>query len=120
MSGPAAKPSNEEVFRRWIGAVGEVSIPVLAGFSFTAVIVVTDDAVNFRWPGAVILALTIASILLILAIQGSGQARMHFSSPAEEPETAASQADQGKKWAMRTRICHLWGLVALFAGLGRR
>ena len=118
MSGPAAKPSDEEVFRRWVGAVGEVSIPVLAGFSFTAVIVVTDDAVNFRWPGAVILALAIATILLFGAIQGSGQARMYFSSPADEQDAAASQSEQGRKWAMRTRLSHLWGIVALLAGLG--
>jgi hypothetical protein len=118
MSGTAAKPSNEDVFERWTGAVGEVAAPILAGFSFTAVIIVTDDAVNFRWPGAVILTLTIATLLLILAIQGSGQARMHFSSKAEEPEAAAFRADQGRKWAVRSRLCHQWGLVALLAGLG--
>ena len=43
----------------------------LAGFSLAAVVVIADDAGDFRWPGAAAPALTIASVVLIAAAQAS-------------------------------------------------
>jgi hypothetical protein len=42
-----------------IDSVAGVASPLLAGFSLASVIVVSDDARNFRWPGAAILALAV-------------------------------------------------------------
>jgi hypothetical protein len=74
---------------RWVDAVGSATLPVLAGFSTTSVIVVSDDAANFRWPGATILALAIASILLILAVQFAYHARIDLSDWSERKESLA-------------------------------
>ena len=52
----------------WVDSVSSATLPLLAGFSTTAVIVVSDDAANFRWPGATILVLAIAAVVLILAL----------------------------------------------------
>jgi hypothetical protein len=52
-----------------IDSVGAVGSSLLAGFSLASVIVVTSEAGKFRWPGAAILALTTAAVLLIAAVQ---------------------------------------------------
>jgi uncharacterized membrane protein len=54
---------------KWVDSVGVATLPVLAGFSIASVIVVSDDAANFRWSGLAILALAIAAVVLIAAIQ---------------------------------------------------
>ena len=43
-------------------SVASVAAPLLAGFSLASVLLVSDDAVNFRWPGAAIVALAVASV----------------------------------------------------------
>ena len=50
-------------------SVASVAAPLLAGFSLASVLLVSDDAVNFRWPGAAIVALAVASVALIGAVQ---------------------------------------------------
>ena len=124
MSGTGTEQSNntepsdlEELFERWIHTVGDVTLPVLAGFSVTSVIIVSDDAANFRWPGGTILALTIASITLIAAIQGSGHARLYFSSRTKISQAGVSHADKAMRWARLTRFFYHCGIVALLAGL---
>jgi hypothetical protein len=62
---------NKKVRKRWIKSVGGVAAPLLAGFSFTAVIAISADPGRFRWPGQAALALTLASILLIVAVQAA-------------------------------------------------
>lgn len=69
MSEPAPRRStvNEsgDPSLEWRNAVGTVVAPLLAGFSFTTVVVVSASAANFRWPGLTIFVLTIAVLLLI-------------------------------------------------------
>ncbi len=113
MSGHHAGPPNEEYNRSWVHAVGETTIPLLAGFSVTSVIVVSDDATNFRWPGLTVLALGFASVILIAAVQSSYLARLAFSSAVE-----TSKATSGNAWAGRMRLAYYCGIVALLAGLG--
>lgn len=60
----------------WIDSVSSATLPLLAGFSTTSVVVVSDDAANFRWPGATILAFTIAAVVLIAAVQFAYHARI--------------------------------------------
>jgi len=52
-----------------IGSVTTVGSLLLAGFSLASVIVVTSEAGKFRWPGAAVLALTTAAVLLIASVQ---------------------------------------------------
>jgi hypothetical protein len=113
MSEHHAGPPDEDYNSRWVHAVGETTIPLLAGFSVTSVIVVSDDAANFRWPGLTVLALGFASVVLIAAVQSSYLARLAFSSEVE-----TSKATSGKAWAGRMRLAYYCGIVALLAGLG--
>jgi hypothetical protein len=52
----------EARLKRWIDSVGTVTLPLLAGFSITAVVVVSDDAANFLLPGVTILVLASARV----------------------------------------------------------
>jgi hypothetical protein len=108
VSEPATGSPDEEGHVSWVDAVGQVTVPLLAGFSVTSVIVVSDDAANFRWSGGTILALAVASILFIAAVQCAGHTRLYFSS----------QPNRGRKWALWTRVFYHWGIVALLTGLG--
>lgn len=125
---------------KWVDAVGSATLPLLAGFSTTSVIVVSDDAVNFRWPGATVLALAFASVLLIGAIQFAYHARIDLSiwsdrkdrkDPSVPPpdgnggdtdaRDAESQQDphqSGLRWTSRAHFAYHWGLFAFLLGLG--
>jgi hypothetical protein len=114
---------DEDYLRSWVHAVGDTTIPVLAGFSVTSVIVVSDDAANFRWPGLAILALGFASVVLIASVQSAYHARMHLLSEAgisqaDVGKAETSQADKAKPWAISMLISYYCGIVALLAGLG--
>ena len=89
---------HEARLKRWIDSIGTVTLPLLAGFSITAVVVVSDDAANFRWPGATILALAFAALVLIVAVQCAYHAHVYFSK--EDPDYR-----KGLDWAKRTRGC---------------
>jgi hypothetical protein len=78
---------------KWVDAVGIATLPLLAGFSTTSVIVVSDDAANFRWPGFTVLALTIAAILLIGAIQFAYHARIELSISSDRKDSSAPPPD---------------------------
>lgn len=108
MTGPGPEQSAEAELRQWIRAVGDVTTPLLAGFSVASVIVVSDDAGNFRWPGATILVLAIAAITLIAAVQCAYHTRLYLST----------DPPWGARWAKGTRIFYHGGIVALLAGLG--
>jgi hypothetical protein len=117
-----------------IDSVGSVASPLLAGFSLASVIVVSDDAEKFRWPGAVILALAIAAAALITAVQCAYNARQYLWSSEEvrqwwpdmeegsdrERLLRAEQSEGFRRWgswARWTRISYDCGILALLAGL---
>jgi hypothetical protein len=100
----------ETRLKRWVDSVGTVALPLLAGFSITAVVVVSEDATNFRWPGATILVLAFAAIVLIVAVQCSYHAHIYLSK--KDPDHK-----NGVTWAKRTRWCYDAGLLALIAGM---
>ena len=119
----ATGQSDEHDLVGWVLAVGEVTIPLLAGFSVTFVIVLSDDAANFRWPGAAILTLTIAALWLIAAVQCAYHARLYLpiqatGSKAEPSSRRAFTGRSGRRWAGSTRMSYHCGVVALLAGLG--
>jgi hypothetical protein len=62
---------HEARLKRWINSVNTVTLPLLAGFSITSVVVVSDDAGNFQLPGATILALScVAGLVGVRACPG--------------------------------------------------
>jgi hypothetical protein len=111
----------------WIKSVGDTAAPVLAGFSFTVVIVVSDDAGHFRWPGEAILALTVAAIALVAAFQCAKYARDQRWPGANRPRSSIwwtglgyfSQAPEKRTeaWRKWTRRYYHLGITALLAGL---
>jgi hypothetical protein len=117
-----------------IDSVGAVASPLLAGFSLASVILVSDDAGNFRWPGAVVLALAIAAATLIGAVQCAYNARQYLWSaddvhnwwPDMEEGSERERLLRGEQseafhrweaWARWTRITYNCGILALLAGL---
>jgi hypothetical protein len=107
--GTNGKPT-EERLKRWINSVGTVTLPLLAGFSITSVVVVSDDAAKFRWPGATILALALAALTLVVAVQCAYHAHVYLSTNDPDHQKALW-------WAKRTRWFYDAGLVAVLAGL---
>jgi len=111
----------------WIKSIGETAAPVLAGFSFTVVIVVSDDATHFRWPGEAILALTVAAITLIAAFQSSKYARDKRWPGADRPKSSIwwtrfryyslTAKERTEVWRKATRNFYHLGISALLAGL---
>jgi hypothetical protein len=107
-SGTSRRPTQAGL-ERWVDSIGAVTTPLLAGFSVSAVVVVSDDAANFRWPGAAILALAIAAVVLIAAVQCAYHARLYLSArsdmanaPVPDPRLrpasgTASTAETGAK-----------------------
>ena len=103
--------SAEARVERWIDSVGTVTLPLLAGFSITSVVVVSDDAGNFRWPGLTILVLTFAALVLLGAVQSAYHARLYLSK--DDPDY-----DKARFWVWWTRTLYDSDLLALLAGLG--
>jgi hypothetical protein len=120
---------------RWVDSVGSATLPLLAGFSAASVIVVSDDAANFRWPGAAILALAIAAVVLIASVQCAYHARIYlpdksirevspgFSPDGDDREDNDARSQQqddyqlGLAWTRWTQRAYHCGIVALLAGL---
>lgn len=100
----------ERRLKRWINSVGTVTLPLLAGFSITSVVVISDDAANFRWPGPTILVLAFAALALIAAVQCAYHAHLYLSK--RDPDRR-----KGLGWARRTRRFYDIGLLAMIAGL---
>src|SRR5262249_4619835 len=63
----------------WIRSVGTTTLPLLAGFSITAVVVVAGHAAVFLWPGVKVFLLTVAAVAVMIAVQHAYQACMYFS-----------------------------------------
>jgi hypothetical protein len=91
-----------------VKSVGEVTAPLLAGFSFTNVIVVSSNVKDFVWPGEVIFAWTLASLALITAVQ--------FGKYGQSD--GQSENERAKKNRKRTTLSYHIGIVALLAGFG--
>jgi hypothetical protein len=94
----------------WIKSVGNVAAPLLAGFSLASVITVTAAADQFRWPGGVILLLTIAAVALIGAVQSARRGARDYIPTwgRHRPEV----------WRRLTWAAYHLGVTALLGGLG--
>jgi hypothetical protein len=117
-----------------IDSVGGVAAPLLAGFSLASVIVVSDDAANFRWPGAAMLCLAIAAVMLVGTVQCAFNARQYIWSGAEvqawwpdmkEKSEREERLREEQDWAFRrwqawttwTRRTYELGILALLVAL---
>jgi hypothetical protein len=89
---------------KWAKSVGNVAAPLLAGFSLTSVIVVSEDADKFLWADAAIVSLAIAAIALIVAVQCSKYVHGTYRNAV--------------RWCGATRILYHLGIVSLLLGLG--
>jgi hypothetical protein len=100
---------------RWVDKVGGVTLPLLAGFSFTSVIVVSDNAAHFLMPGWTILALTVATLVLIAAVQCAYHAHIYFT----EQDPDYKRAVYWSRWTRRAYdvglfVCYLaWAWLLL-------
>jgi hypothetical protein len=117
-----------------IDSVGSVAAPLLAGFSLASVIIISDDAVNFRWPGAAILGLAIAAVTLVGAVQCAFNARQYIWSGTDVREWWPDMEENSKReqllraeqerafyrwqtWTAWTRRTYEMGILALLAAL---
>lgn len=85
-------------------SVGSVAAPVLAGFSFATVVMVSVDASKYRWADAAILSLAIAAVAILVAVQCSKYVNKDYPSYA--------------RWYGGLLISYHLGLVAIMLGLG--
>lgn len=114
--------------------VGTVASPLLAGFALASVVVISDNSSNFRWPGIGILALSVAAISFLGALEASFNARRFIWSAADVadwwPEIKHGSDDEDNLRAEQARAFRLWenwvgwarrmyngGLLALLVGL---
>jgi hypothetical protein len=127
------KPTGRTV-KLWVDSVSSATLPLLAGFSTTSVVVVADDAQNFRWSGLTVLFLAVAAVVLIAAVQFSYHARIALfewceredeeerkkvlSTPSQDIRRQDADYRRGVFWAKRTRVAYDVGLLALLLGLG--
>jgi hypothetical protein len=88
----------------WMSTVTTVSA-FLAGFSLAAVVVIANAPDSFRWPGVAVLALTIGSVVLVGAAQGSRNGAYYYE-------------DFREHWRYAIWLMYHGGLVALAIGLG--
>jgi hypothetical protein len=95
---------HEGVYEPWIRSIGDVAAPLLAGFSFTAVIAISGETGHRRWPGLAILALTAAAVTLIVAVR---------SSYARDKSEVVAE-----RWRRRTQSLYHLGVIELLLGLG--
>lgn len=91
----------------WFRSVGDVAAPLLAGFSFTAVITLSNDTGHHRWSGVTLLAFTVATVSLITSLQ--------FSKYARDNGRPAPARERSER---RTRNSYHLGIVAVLLGLG--
>jgi hypothetical protein len=88
----------------WIGSVTNVST-FLAGFSLASAVVIADGPEHFRWPGVAVLALTIASVVLIWAVQESRHGARYYEKYSERSRHVI--------W-----VAYHVGIIGLLVGLG--
>lgn len=96
----------------WIRSVGTTTLPLLAGFSITAVVVVAGNAAVFLWPGATVFLLTAAAVALMIAVQRAYHACMYFSE-----DRSGAGSDRVWDWVRHTRRAYRIGLLFFLAGL---
>jgi hypothetical protein len=146
---PAGSPGgNDAVFQppKWrkpgslgypaaLDAVGNVAAPLLAGLSLASIMTIAANTSHFRWAGAAVLTLTIATLLLVNAVQCNFHARRNLWSPDDVrnwwPELSehadweerlreeqAAALRRWRTWSVWTTRLYNAGICTLLIGLG--
>lgn len=116
-----------------LDSMSNVAAPLLAGFSITAIAAVAADSDKFRWPGAALLSLTLATILLVTSLQFGFHARGYLYSgedlrawwTAEELERRSDELQETQhnhfarweQWGARARMAYNSGIIVLATGI---
>ena len=116
-----------------LDSMSNVAAPLLAGFSITAIAAVAADSDKFRWPGAALVALTLATMLLVTSLQFGFHARGYLYSgedlrawwTAEEMQRRSDELQQTQqnhfarweKWSARARLAYNSGIIVLAIGI---
>lgn len=118
-----------------LDAMANVAAPLLAGFSVTAIAAIAASSDKFRWPGAALLTLTLAAVLLVASLQFGFNARQHLYSAADvaawwvqedlvQPGRAERlQREQHKdyeswqRWSSKSRMAYNAGITVLAVGV---
>jgi hypothetical protein len=90
-------------------SIGQVASPLLAGFSFTNVILIANSGHtdNFLLPGLAMISWTLASVAFIASVQFAKYVAEESLDPAEV-----------KRYESRTGICYHVGVITFLGGLG--
>jgi hypothetical protein len=117
-----------------IDSVSGIAAPLLAGFAIATSGVIAQASDRFRWPGVALLALTIAAVLLVLAVQCGFRCRQFLYSSADvaqwwpdadnatgrEARLRKQQHDdfaRWESWERGARLTYNAGIVAFAVGL---
>ncbi|MEU4655240.1 hypothetical protein AB0G32_15100 [Streptomyces sp. NPDC023723] len=116
-----------------VDSVSNVAAPLLAGFAVAAIGVVAADSDKFRWPGPVLLFLTLAALLFVTCVQFGFHARRHLYSYADitawwTEEEVRDRRDLLREeqnhdfelwdgWRRRTYAAYTGGMIMLWAGV---
>ncbi|MGW4809950.1 hypothetical protein [Kitasatospora sp. NPDC004272] len=114
--------------------MSNVAAPLLAGFSVSTIGIVLTAEQSLRWPGLILVALTVASAAFVMCVQCGFHARRHLYSPAdlsgwwaeEDLRVHAAELEEEQRrdyavwerWTLWTRRCYSTGIVALWFGVG--
>jgi hypothetical protein len=113
-----------------IETLSTIAAPLLAGFSFTLLVLVIQSPEKLRWPDVAAFGLTITGVLMITAVQCGFWARLYSAKPSEAiewhpdfptPEGRKAvredmwrHAQRFKTWSRRARVAYNSGIVVLF------
>lgn len=116
-----------------VDAVSNVAAPLLAGFAVAAIGVVAADSDKFRWPGPVLLFLTLAALSFVMCVQFGFHARRHLYSYADvtawwTEEEVRDRHDLLREeqhhdfalwegWRRRTYAAYTSGMIMLWLGV---
>lgn len=117
-----------------VQSLSGTAAPLLAGFCLTVVTLIIQQPGQFRFPGATLLLLSGAIVLLLTCVQCGFWARQYFASPDEAaswfPDYDTSRERQDKvqeeqrnnyafylRWANRARLTYAAGIVAVYCAL---
>lgn len=117
-----------------VQSLSGTAAPLLAGFCLTVLTLVLQGPGQFRYPGAMLLLLTSAIVLLLTCVQCGFWARQYFAAPDEAAswfpdfESSPERRDRVQEeqrsyyaaylfWANLARLTYAMGIVAVYSAL---
>jgi hypothetical protein len=117
-----------------VQSLSGTAAPLLAGFCLTVLTLVLQGPDRFRYPGAMLLLLTSAIVLLLTCVQCGFWARQYYAAPDEAAswfpdfESSAERRDRVQQeqrsyyasylfWANLARLTYAMGIVAVYSAL---